>query len=163
MFGITPGIYRSRMVSLTFLCDQCSAEYLAHRIFISIYTCRWTNVVASHTKNYYKLRTNLAHNTTLWRDIKASGAWVSVLGLYSALPAAPTTVLPQHRSTRGRVTPENRWFLQVERGLGLCHPQPPKTIVAFNQRVPRCISEGELETLIAMLDIPRKIRLPETE
>lgn len=34
-----------------------------------------------------------SHNTTLWRDIKASGAWFSVLrGLYSALPAAPTTV-----------------------------------------------------------------------
>ena len=33
------------------------------------------------------------HTATLWRDIKASGAWFSVLrGLYSALPAARTTV-----------------------------------------------------------------------
>ena len=35
-----------------------------------------------------------------------------------------------------------------------------KTIDAFNQRVPCDVFQKELETLIVMLDIPRKIRAP---
>lgn len=44
-------------------------------------------------KKVIKKDKSQSHTATLWRDIKASGAWFSVLrGLYSALPAAPTTV-----------------------------------------------------------------------
>ena len=35
-----------------------------------------------------------------------------------------------------------------------------KAIVAFNQAVPSDVFQKELETLIAMLDIPEKIRAP---
>ena len=35
-----------------------------------------------------------------------------------------------------------------------------KTVVAFNQGVPRDVFQKELKTLIVMLDIPEKIRAP---
>ena len=35
-----------------------------------------------------------------------------------------------------------------------------KTIVAFNQGVPSDVFQKELENLIVMLDIPKKIRAP---
>lgn len=74
--------------------DQCSAEYLAHRIYFNIYLQMNKCCGFTHKKNLVIMKDKFwTHNTTLWRDIKASGAWFSVLGgLYSALPAAPTTV-----------------------------------------------------------------------
>ena len=63
------------------------------RIYFNIYLQMNKCCGFTHKKNLVIMKDKFwTHNTTLWRDIKASGAWFSVLGgLYSALPAAPTT------------------------------------------------------------------------
>ena len=102
MFGITSGICRSRMVSSP-LYDQCSAEYLAHRIYFNIYLLM--NKFCAFTK---KKSNNLvimkdkfwSHNITLWRDIKASGGFL-YSGVCIQLSLRPPPLCrSQHRSTR---------------------------------------------------------------
>lgn len=80
-------------------------------------------------------------------------------GFIFSSPCSPHHCVAHSTEVHGRVTPENRWFLQVERGLALVKFSL-KTIVAFNQRVPCDVFQKELETLVGMLDIPRKIRAP---
>ena len=80
-------------------------------------------------------------------------------GFVFSSPCGPHHCVPHSTEVQGRVTPENRWFLQVERGLALVKFSL-KTVVAFNQGVPSDVFQKELETLIAMLDIPEKIRAP---
>ena len=103
MFGITSGICRSRMVSSP-LYDQCSAEYLAHRIYFNIYL--QMNKFCAFTKK--KKKNNLvimkdksqSHTATLWRDNKASGGFLCS-GVCIQLSLLPPPLCPsQHRSTR---------------------------------------------------------------
>lgn len=75
------------------------------------------------------------------------------------MPSSPCS--PHHCVCHGteihsRVTPKDSWFLQVERGLAFIKFSL-KTIVAFDQVVPCDIFQKELETLVAMLDVPKEI------
>ena len=78
--------------------------------------------------------------------------------IFSSL-CGPHHCVTHSTEVQGRVTPYNRWFLQVERGLALVKFSL-KTVVALNQLVPSDVFQKELETLIVMLDIPKKRRAP---
>lgn len=80
-------------------------------------------------------------------------------GFVFSSACGPHHCVAHSTEVQGRVTPYNRWFLQVERGLALVKFSL-KSVVALNQLVPSKVFQKELETLIAMLDIPKKIRAP---
>ena len=84
------------------LYDQCSAEYLTHRIYFNIYLQMNKCCGFTHKKNLVIMKDKFwTHNTTLWRDIKASGAWFSCSGVYIQLSLQPPPLCrSQHRSTR---------------------------------------------------------------
>ena len=88
---------------LTPFYDQCSAEYLAHRIDFNIYLSNeqilW---LYQKKKKKFKVKDKFwSHTATLWRDIKASGGWLSVLRVCIQLSLRPPPLCrSQHRSTR---------------------------------------------------------------
>ena len=82
--------------------DQCSAEYLVHRIYFNI--CLSNEQILwlyKKKKNGIMKDKSQSHTATLWKDSKASGTWFSVLRVCIQLSLRPPPLCrSQHRSTR---------------------------------------------------------------